>query len=90
MNFEITNASVDMCEYGSQEIEFIIDGKSYIIEFESTESPNKGSRGSSFSVEFRDKKDAKLAKKLGIVLDDELKKEIRKAWDTYSNINFRC
>ncbi len=59
---EINNGSVDMIEFGFQEITLFKDGKEYILEFNTEERPNVSGFS---SVEFANEKSEEIAVKIG-------------------------
>jgi hypothetical protein len=84
--FEISNASVDMVEFGWQELIIIKDGEEYILEFETEETP---SSGGFTSVSFATDESEKIAQQIGFEITDEFCSELYRAWGNYSNEHFR-
>ena len=90
MEFDITNASVDMIELGWQQIQVTHEGKTYEIELESRETPMSSNRDNIIVFEYADDGSAAIGDKIGLDLkDEETIEELRSQWDNYSNENFR-
>lgn len=89
MEFEITNAGVNVIEYGWLQIEVTHEGKTYEIELESEEEPSTGQKAN-IGYYYADKKSEKIGKKIGLDLEDEETiGELYFQWQNYSNSNFR-
>lgn len=84
--FEISNASVDMVEYGWQELVVIKDGEEYILEFETAETPSSGGFS---SVVFANDESEEIAKEIGFEITDKFCSELYRMWWNYSNEHFR-
>ena len=83
---EISNADVNVIEYGWLEVIIEHDGEEYTLEFDTEEYPNDGFFG---KVEFADDDSEELANKIGFVIDENFKSEIYHLFGEYSNDHFR-
>ena len=83
---EISNADVNVIEYGWLVVIIEHDGEEYTLEFDTEEYPSDGFFG---KVEFTTDNSEELAKKIGFVIDEDFKSELYHLWGEYSNVHFR-